>query len=493
MRTYTHSDLMSPDDITERETFGKFELAEPIGHGGMATVHRAYHNSLGGFKREVVIKRILPELASDRQFLRMFVQEAKLSALLDHPNIVQVHDFGVVDGVYFLAMEYIEGVTLLELRKHLRRCGRPFPEEVAAFIAHQVCQGLAYAHGLTGAGQPLGLVHRDISPSNIMISVHGAVKLLDFGIAKAVDAIEEGQTRTGSLKGKWSYMSPEQVMGGSIDRRSDLFSVGVVLWEILTGKRLFKDKTAYLTLANVARAEVPPLSSLRPDLSPLVAAICEQALARDPAERYPDAVALSDELEAFLAIAPCSNSGLAALVEPLLFERQGSAEGNTSSTAIEIPPPAIAPEQPPVRHSTPAPARKRSTDTHSAVAGERSAGAAPRRGVILTALTGAAVLAATLAVIVAFATSGEDRATAVGAPSPFERVLIAAEKRRPERLDAGAAVEADAGALDASADAAAPPVIERVIVTPEPRPVHRRTHRRLLNLKAGELADPYNE
>ena len=299
--------------------FGKFELVEQIGKGGMATVHRAILRGMGGFKREVVIKRILPDLAKDEHFVKMFIEEAKLSALLDHPNIVQVYDFGVIEGHYYLSMEFIDGLTLLKLRKaHRRR--NPFPAEAAALIMHQVCLGLDYTHRLSRDGQPLGLVHRDVSPSNVMVSAHGEVKLLDFGIAKAVEAIDNEQTRTGTLKGKWSYMAPEQVVGAQVTFRSDIFACGIVLWEILSGRRLFKDKTDFLTLSNVANAKVPRLSSYRQDLEPIFDDICQRALAKKPEDRYGSAEEMAEHLWAYLSHHTCTSSALGAMVSPLLSE-----------------------------------------------------------------------------------------------------------------------------------------------------------------------------
>jgi len=324
--------------------FGKFELVEQIGKGGMATVHRAILRGMGGFEREVVIKRILTELTRDEHFVNMFIEEAKLSALLDHPNIVQVYDFGLIDDHYYLSMEYIQGLTLLKLRKSHRRRS-PFPAEAAAYILHQVCLGLDYTHRLSRDGQPLGLVHRDVSPSNVMVSAHGEVKLLDFGIAKAVEAIDNEQTRTGTLKGKWSYMSPEQVVGAQVTFRSDIFACGIVLWELLSGRRLFKDKTDFLTLSNVANARVPPLSTYREDLHPVFDEVCQRALARNPQDRYGSAEEMADHLWTCLAERPCSNSTLSAMVGSLmqdntvelqtdmLQEVSGSSSASASATS----------------------------------------------------------------------------------------------------------------------------------------------------------------
>ena len=295
------------------ERLGKFELLDQIGHGGMATVHRALLRGMGGFERQVVIKRILPELASDDHFVKMFIAEAKLSAQLDHPNIVQIYDFGVVDKTYYLAMEFLEGVTLLNfIKKHGK--GDPVPPSGAAYVIHQVCLGLHYAHCLERDGRPLGLVHRDVSPANVMLTAHGGVKVLDFGIAKAVEAIEREDTRTGTLKGKWSYMAPEQVEGKDVTPRSDIFSAGIMFWEMLTARRLFKAKTDYLTLSNVVRAKVPPISTFRPDVPEIFDRVCAKALARDPDDRYQTADEMADALEEILMTSRFTASQLSTMV-----------------------------------------------------------------------------------------------------------------------------------------------------------------------------------
>ena len=310
--------------------FGKFELLEELGQGGMATVHRAVDRSVGGIERQLVIKRILPELSRQEQFIQMFIEEAKLSARLEHPNIVQIHDFGLVDERYFIAMEYIEGVTLLKFIRHFgRRQG--ISAGAAAFIAHQVCTGLYYAHHLSRSGRKLGLVHRDISPANVMLAVDGQVKVLDFGIAKAVDVIESEETRSGTIKGKWSYMSPEQVEGQPVTSQSDIFSAGIVLWEMLTGRRLFKAKTDYLTLTNVVRARVPPVTYFRPEVPQAFDAICQRALARDIRERYATADEMACDLELILEGIPFGAADLATMVGPL---REGAHSSSASGSSV---------------------------------------------------------------------------------------------------------------------------------------------------------------
>ena len=270
----------------ERVQFGKYTLVERLGRGGMADVWKAKISGPGGFQRTLVIKRILPHLVEDEQFKAMFVAEARLSARLNHANIVQVFELGDVDGEFYLAMEYVRGRDLVNVVRAQLARGLP-PPGMGAFVARELCRALAYAHALTDEeGVPLRLIHRDVSPSNVMISFDGAVKLLDFGIAKAMAEANENRTVTGTLKGKFGYMSPEQVEGREVDHRSDLFAAGVVLHEILTGKRLFKGASDLQTIAMVRDARVEPPSLYNPAVPRELDDICLKALARLPDERW---------------------------------------------------------------------------------------------------------------------------------------------------------------------------------------------------------------
>jgi serine/threonine protein kinase len=280
------------------QPFGKYQLIERLGRGGMAEVWKARIQGPAGFSRTLVVKRILPHLVEDPHFVQMFVSEARLSARLNHANIVQVFELGDVDGEYFLAMEYVRGRDLVNVVRAQLLRGLP-PPGLGAFVVREVCRALAYAHQLTDErGQPLRLIHRDVSPSNVMIGFDGAVKLLDFGIAKALADANENKTVTGTLKGKFGYMSPEQVEGKDIDHRADLFAAGIVLHEVLTGKRLFKGSSDLATIAMVREAKVDPPSLLNPDVPKALDEICLKALARDPDNRWRGcdemAVALDD-------------------------------------------------------------------------------------------------------------------------------------------------------------------------------------------------------
>lgn len=284
------------------ERFGRYILLDRIGIGGMAEVFRAVMPGAGGFKRMFVVKRILNQFCQSPTFVEMFVREAKLGALLNHPNIAQVYDFGNVNGEYFLALEYLRGHDLLALMRRLRETKQRFPVSVATFIAHQTALGLTFAHDLRGPdGAPLDIIHRDVTPSNIMCLGTGGVKLLDFGIAKTVGEAGVEQTEEGGFRGKLAYMSPERVRNEAFDARSDLYSLGVVLWEILTGKRLFRGKNDVDTLRNVLEMQVPPPSSLRPEIPASLDRVVARALARNQKDRYPTGQAMVDDLEPILA------------------------------------------------------------------------------------------------------------------------------------------------------------------------------------------------
>jgi len=279
--------------------FGKYTLFERIGRGGMADVFKARIQGPAGFERTFVVKRILPHLSDDPSFTKMFIDEAKIAAKLSHPNIIQVFELGSVDDEYFMSMEYVRGHDLAETMRTLwARVGPPRPELVA-YVGREMCRALAYAHEFTSEdGQVLGMIHRDISPSNVMLSYDGAVKILDFGIAKALggEAVDES-TKSGTLKGKFAYMAPEQTVSNEIDRRIDIFATGIVLHEILTGRRLFKGENDMQTIERVRRCEVVAPSLFNPLCPPQLDQIVLQALAKDRDERYQSASEMADALD----------------------------------------------------------------------------------------------------------------------------------------------------------------------------------------------------
>ena len=283
--------------LPEPIQFGKYTLFERIGRGGMAEVYKGRIQGPAGFERVFVVKRILPHLSDDTAFIKMFVEEAKLSARLNHPNIVHIFELGAVEGEYFISMEYIRGHDLAETMRAIWKALGPPRPELVSYIGREVCRGLAYAHNLADEnGRPLGMIHRDVSPSNVMLSYEGAVKMLDFGIAKALGDGAE-QTKSGTMKGKYAYMAPEQTEGENIDNRSDIFACGIVLHEVLTGRRLFKGQNDVQTIERVRRCEVPPPSAQNPGVPPELDDIVLKALQRDPARRWSNAADMADALD----------------------------------------------------------------------------------------------------------------------------------------------------------------------------------------------------
>ncbi len=282
-------------------TFGRYQLLERLAVGGMAEIFRARQSGAHGFEKILVIKRILPHLAADPEFLAMFIDEAKLQCALQHPKIVQVFEFGEADGQYYIALEYVDGMDALGLLRACAHRRQRLPVRLAVHIACEVLDALDYAHSQRGTdGQPLGIVHRDVSPSNVFISRRGDVKLGDFGIARATEKQRQSKTQAGTLKGKYGYMAPEQVVGAEIDGRADLFAVGIVLSEMLMGRRLFTAPNDLDVLLMVRDARLDRLNRYGGDIPPSLRKILDRILARDVDVRYPTAGALRDTLQEFL-------------------------------------------------------------------------------------------------------------------------------------------------------------------------------------------------
>jgi serine/threonine protein kinase len=310
--------------LSEPIQFGKYTLFERIGRGGMADVYKGRVSGPQGFERVFVVKRILPHLSEDPTFIKMFVEEAKLSARLAHPNIVQIFELGAVEGEYFISMEYIRGRDLSETMRAIWKTMGPPRPELVAYIGREACRALSYAHSLADErGRALGMIHRDVSPSNIMMSYEGAVKLLDFGIAKALGEAPE-TTKSGTMKGKYAYMAPEQTEGDDVDHRIDIFSCGIVLHEVLTGRRLFKGANDVLTIERVRRCEVPPPSLQNPMVPPELDAIVLRALARDRDQRWATAADMADALDDVVHAARFQPGHLAQLLHDL-FPVDGGA------------------------------------------------------------------------------------------------------------------------------------------------------------------------
>jgi len=280
--------------------FGKYTLLRVLAKGGMAELFLAIQKSVAGFEKLIVIKRILPSMNQDKAFIDMLLHEARIAATLSHPNIVQIFDVGQAEGLYFIAMEHVHGEDIRSVVRGMKVKGVPeFPLEHALAIAMGMCAGLSYAHEKRDLdGTELNIVHRDISPQNVVITFSGDVKIVDFGIAKS-DTKMHTETRSGKLKGKVPYMSPEQARGEPIDARSDIFATGVMLFELTTGKRLFKGSSEFETLKLICEREYPKPSQVRPGYPPELERIVMKALMKDKSERYQSTREMQSDVEAF--------------------------------------------------------------------------------------------------------------------------------------------------------------------------------------------------
>ncbi|GEN08708.1 serine/threonine protein kinase [Myxococcus fulvus] len=323
---------------------GKYQLVRKLASGGMAEVFLAKAAGPMGFEKTLVLKRILPHLAEDPAFVEMFLGEARLAAQLEHPNIVQIFDFGEADGSYFLAMEFIDGPTLRRLVK--RALEQPLPPVVCAKLVAQAAEGLAFAHEFSDAatGEPLGLIHRDVSPDNILVSRQGAVKVVDFGVAKV--AGQGHRTQTGVVKGKVAYMPPEQLRASPLDRRVDVYALGVVLYELLTGKRPFETTTEASTMQAILFEPFVPVEARRPDVPEALRRVLELALMKERDARYPDCRALQSDLERYLLSSgePVGAYQLSQFVAKVTAEAGGTpAAGVVAPAGVTPPKPASSP------------------------------------------------------------------------------------------------------------------------------------------------------
>lgn len=302
------------------ERIGRYDVIRPLARGGMAEVLEARLPGAMGFAKRIVVKRMLPHLALDEDFHRMFLSEARLASLLNHPNVVQIFDFGVAAGRLYIAMELIDGASLRDLSAIAARRGGAIPIRMSCRLVAQVCEGLAYAHELSdpATGTPLRLVHRDISPDNVLVSRSGAVKVVDFGIAKAAGQLH--RTQTGVVKGKFAYMSPEHLRGEPLDLRTDVFAAGVMLYQLVTGERPYDAESQLGILqAALANAIVPPRRR-RVDLPLSIDSILLRMLAAQREDRYPSCRAVQADLERYLRISgpPIQTGDIAELVRALV-------------------------------------------------------------------------------------------------------------------------------------------------------------------------------
>lgn len=342
--------VRSPRVVVSRKSpvwYGKYKLLERIAVGGMAEVFLAVRPGLEGFEKTLAIKRIRPHLSSEDTFVKMFLNEAKLAAQLQHPNIVQIFDLGKINESFFIAMEFIFGRDMSRVIPKAEKVGIQFPIEYALAIGASVLDGLSYAHTKTDDfGAPLHIVHRDITPENIMVGWNGNVKILDFGIAKA--AIQTDQTRAGEIKGKLAYMSPEQGMGKVLDQRSDIFALGVVLYEWITGYKMFTGENEMAILKSIVDGRIYPPSYFREDIPEGIEDILMKALAKDREQRYQSARDMQFDILGWLQNAEFSpsNAHIANFMKQIFLdeievERESLAEAaKERRRRTPLPPPS---------------------------------------------------------------------------------------------------------------------------------------------------------
>lgn len=320
------------------EPFGRYGLLRRLAVGGMAEIYLAALHGDAGFEKKVVLKRILPHLGRDIDFVRMFIDEAMMASKLSHPNIIEVYDFGHAAGSYFMAMEYVDGIDLNRVLQRVKALGQPLNLAEVTAIGERVARGLAYTHNLTGeGGLSQAVVHRDVSPHNIMISRLGAIKVMDFGIAKA--AARASQTATGTLKGKIAYMSPEQARGERATKYSDQFALGIILWECLAGRRLFEGDSDVTLLRRVSDCHIPNIADITPTVPQALVAIVQKALHCSPQDRYGDLNELADALVAVrYSLGEAGIVKLETLVSRYAGDDAGDAEWSWAQEQSQSPP-----------------------------------------------------------------------------------------------------------------------------------------------------------
>ncbi len=322
------------------ENFGRYELIRKLATGGMGQVFLARQKGPVGFQKLLVLKRLLPHLSEDQEFIQMFLDEARIAGLLNHPNIAQIYDLGDVNGVFYIAMEYVQGESIGQVSvraNHYRKGGMALG--LKCRIIADAAAGLDHAHqARTPSGRKLGLIHRDVSPQNVLVGFNGNVKVIDFGVAKAAGKLS--RTLVGTIKGKHAYMSPEQARGEELDARSDVFGLGIVFYELLTNQRLFKRDTDMATLKAVVGAKVPPPSEVLPGVPKSLDAVVMKALARKRDERFQSAGELQLAIEDFLLAErlPGTQAHLTAFMKELYASELEEDRFASEPTVIQYDP-----------------------------------------------------------------------------------------------------------------------------------------------------------
>jgi len=483
------------DPRAGRQFVDRYELIGEIASGGMATVYLARLTGVGGFQRFVALKRLHPHLAFDADFVQMFLDEARLAAGIHHPNVVPILEVGASAIGYYLVMEYIDGDTLARLLARSTGQGQRLPLPVSLRIGLDMLAGLHAAHELRdGSGTPLELVHRDVSPQNVLVGLDGIARITDFGVARAATRLSA--TRVGQLKGKVAYMAPEQAQGGDeIDRRADVFSAGVVIWECLAARRLFKAENEMATLSRVLSDAVPPLSRVAPHVPAPIADVVMRALERDPANRYPTCAAFADELDAAVQRTDrlATPREVGSYLEAVLGE-----ETAVQREAVRLwllrnePEPSQAPRSVP-------PSALNGTVSQAAVSlPESSASRSYTRSGLGRARAGSRALLGLLAVGVAAAAFYTARAIRESSSAPSGPAAVAAEAAPagaptaaspaavpPAAVSPPAAPSDSAGALEGEAAPAAGDATAEPPRAEEPRPRKRMSSRRRHSTQVG--------
>ena len=442
---------VAAEAVQPGQKFGQYTLLERIAVGGMAELYKARMRGVEGFQKTVAIKRILPHLTDNAEFVEMFIDEGKLAAQLTHPNIAHIYDLGKIGSDYYIAMEYVEGKDLRSALNLARKKGTPLPMGLALLIAARLASALDYAHRKRDFdGRELGLVHRDVSPQNILLTSEGDIKLVDFGIAKAVS--KASQTQMGALKGKLQYMSPEQAWGKTVDGRSDIFSLGAVLFELLTGERLFSGDSEISVLEAVREGKIRAPREVNPAVPPEVDAIVMRALRVEPEDRYATAGELQQRLEAALySLRPTpGHSDLAAYLGRLLEPEPG-----TAAAGVEAAPAAVEPRESsaPTAVRAAAAAAVRAGAEVPAMVPSLPAGARPLveegrrgRGLLIAAMVGVVAIGALLFVLFGRGRGpetperGAAQTEAAGTPAPRGPLPAARRPQAPGGAPAAAAL-----------------------------------------------------
>ncbi len=441
-------------DLKAPTIIGRYALYDEIASGGMATVHIGRLLGPVGFSRTVAIKRMHANLAKDPEFVSMFLDEARLAARIRHPNVIGTLDVVALSGELFLVMEYVPGESLFRLMKSAREGGRPMPLPIAAAIAVGLLDGLHAAHEATNEHEePLSIVHRDVSPHNVIVGANdGLARVLDFGVAKAADRTHS--TRDGQVKGKLSYMAPEQLSSEFVDRRSDIYSASVVLWEAITGVRLFPGESELKSMVmKVLSTEADPPSRHVPGLSPEVESLVLRGLKKDPAERFQTAREMARQLQRVVPVAPASDVAewVQAMAGTVIGERAKRVAIIEQMTPTNLTRPSV----PPLTVSSPRGAGDHATTTMTALS--------PRRRP-LVALAAGALLAIIATVVV---TTAQNRSAVSHAAASVALPPDSAAAALP----APSAVPPEPASSEAPALAAPAPVATGLTPAQAPRPI----------------------